>query len=257
MELLLFCVCPHAQGTLWPFNCTFLGISVWGADAVFHIKSEPFKDYFLDLLDNVLLGCVFFFAIASLAFYGGLPDAWIIQIWKIIMFVISGFAVLAVLMAVWYELYGKFWSAKARTMYSGRKVSRFTSLVHRVVLPEVPKEVATSKLTLRSAVNKLGGRGKKLFGSLVNSLQTHAIRHAFTPKNMSSEVLSLCNSVTFSAQDFLDHTNSNCFLSKKPEAVFFRKLVAAFPEVGDSKRFGLTEHTRFMRSLRTGVSDWH
>jgi hypothetical protein len=41
----------------------------------------------------------------------------------------------------------------------------------------------------------------------------------------------MVNNVTFSAQLYLDHCNGNSYLSKKPEAVFFRQLVQAFPEV--------------------------
>ncbi len=35
---------------------------------LFHVKLEPYKDYFLDLLDMVLLGCLFTVAVGSLTF---------------------------------------------------------------------------------------------------------------------------------------------------------------------------------------------
>ncbi len=213
------------------------------AIAVFHIKLEPYKDYFLDLLDMVLLGAVFCFAIASFAFYGGRKDSWIIQVWKAIMFGVSSVSLLSVLTAVWYEIYSKFLTAKARAMYEQKKVSRLVSVIQRVILPPIPQAVKTSKLTLKSAVNKLGGRGKKLFGSLVNSLRTHAIRHGFSHRHMNPEILALVNRVTFSAQAYLDHCNANGYLSKKPEAVFFRKLVSAVPEVTTTHIVGVGDST--------------
>ncbi len=43
---------------------------LWG----FHVKLEPYRDYFLDLLDMVLLGCLFLIALGSLAFNAGVVD---------------------------------------------------------------------------------------------------------------------------------------------------------------------------------------
>ena len=58
------------------------------------------------------------------------------------------------------------------------------------------------------------------------------LRFAFRfVQRISHERLVMVNTITFSAQLYLDHCNGNSYLSKKPEAVFFRNLVQAFPEV--------------------------
>ena len=50
--------------------------------AVFHVKLEPFKDYFLDVLDMILLACIFTTAVGSLAFLSG-SSSWVRVCWQV------------------------------------------------------------------------------------------------------------------------------------------------------------------------------
>ena len=214
------------------------------------------RDYFLDLLDMILLACIFTTAVGSLAFLSG-GSSWVLVWWQVAIYLGAAMSVSAFVMAAFHEIHGKAYRAKVKAMYmSPGGLGRVASWLQSAVLPPVPEELTpatTGKLKLKAAIMKVGSRGNMLFGSMLNSLHTHAVKYGFAPEvrgtmsdrlapslclrglsllqRINREILDMVNNVTCSAQLYLDHCNGNSYLSKKPEAVFFRRLVQAFPEV--------------------------
>ena len=199
-------------------------------------------DYFLDLLDMVLLGSLFTISLSSLAFTTA-GTAWVLRCWEIVIYVLAVFCVLAFSVALFHEAEAKALRTKVKLMYMQKmpvslaklealqsKVSRKASgrLTHKMGADGKPL-----RLKLKNKVEKIGSRGKILLGSLLNSLTTPAVRHGFSGSVVSERRLRLLADVTSSAGQFLDHCNVHSFMSKKPQASFFRTLVEGFPEVLD------------------------
>ena len=153
--------------------------------AVFHVKSEPYKDYFLDLLDMILLACIFTTAVGSLAFLSG-SSSWVLVCWQVAIYFGVACSVFAFVLAACHEVYGKAHRAKVKAMYmSSGGLSKVASWFQSAVLPSVPEDLTprgTGKLSFKAAVIKVGSRGNMLFGSLLNSLHTHAVKYGFSPE---------------------------------------------------------------------------
>jgi hypothetical protein len=153
--------------------------------AVFHVKLEPYKDYFLDVLDMILLACIFTTAVGSLAFLSG-SSSWVLYCWQVAIYLGAATSVSAFVMAAFHEIYGKAHRAKVKAMYmSSGGLSKVASWFQSAVLPPVPEELtpaSTGKFKLKAAVMKVGSRGNMLFGSLLNSLHTHAVKYGFAPE---------------------------------------------------------------------------
>ena len=103
--------------------------------------------------------------------------------------------------------------------------------------PATPKEMKETVDRARTAQKSYQHSSfelrKQMLGSLLNSLTTPAVRHGFSGSVVSERRLRLLADVTSSAGQFLDHCNVHSFMSKKPQASFFRTLVEGFPEVLD------------------------
>jgi hypothetical protein len=214
---------------------------------VFHVKLEPYKDYFLDLLDMVLLGSLFTIALSSLAFSTNSGTWWVLRCWEYIIYALAVFCVVAFALALFHEAEAKALRTKVKLIYMQKMPSSLAALEGLQSNFTKVSGIASRRLSIRRGadgeplrlnlkglrVGKVGSRGKILLGSLLNSLTTPAVRHGFSGSEISARRLRLLADVTGSAGQFLDHCSVHSFMSKKPEARFFRTLVAGFPEVLD------------------------
>ncbi len=147
---------------------------------------------------------------------------------------------LAFILALLHEMQAKALRTKVRLMYSSKLSKQFDSL-RKIVSSHSDwqrvgtdgQPVSTLRLRLGAAVTKIGSRGQMLLGSLLNSLTIPAVRYGFAASRVNARRLQLLSDVTSSARMFLDHCEVHSYLSKSPQADFFRRLVKSFPEVLD------------------------
>jgi hypothetical protein len=206
-----------------------------------HSKCEPYKDYFLDLLDMVLLGCLFTVAAGSLTYRltSDASSTWLLC-WIATLYCAAICSVLAFISALFHEAQAKALRTRVRLMYSNN-ISFFPNSLRKIVSSHADSErvgvdgkpVSALRLKLNTAVSKIGSRGQVLLGSLLNSLTIPAVRYGFAASRVNARRLQLLGDVTGSARRFLDHCEVHSYLSKRPQADFFRRLVKSFPEVLD------------------------
>ena len=164
---------------------------------------------------------------------------------EITLYGVAIFSVAAFALALFHEAEAKALRTKVRLLYASKMPDRLAKLQERLSKPTASGRLSKRpaswrgaaeqnlRLTLTNAVVKMGSRGNILLGSLLNSLSTPAIKHGFAASRINQRRLQLLSDVTHSAREFLDHCEIHSYLSKKPSADFFRRLVGSFPEILD------------------------
>ena len=94
----LFVATLHFDNPFWQSTLALFLVTAFGA---FHLKLEPYKAYFLDELDFVLLSCLCVIAVSSLVFQ--LPstiDKSFFTTWEAIVWVFAGLSLVAALVSM-------------------------------------------------------------------------------------------------------------------------------------------------------------
>jgi hypothetical protein len=86
---------------------------------------------------------------------------------------------------------------------------------------------------LSIATTFVGSRGRLSRGCFLQSLLPSKIQYGFVHQPVDDSFLDCFNEVTTATESILDQCGFASYLSHLPEAKFFRRLAAAFPEVLD------------------------
>jgi hypothetical protein len=200
---------------------------------VSHVKLEPYKEFSLDVLDMMLLGCLFLVAVASLVFQldpnGDVDTPFIQAAWKYAIFACCAGSTLGFVSIGCYEVWSKFLrtSMKVRFLQYEQKQSALTSPLKSFASTRFPQ------IKINAEIKKIGSRGNTLVGSLLHSLTPEAVAFGFATRRVTPMTLALFSSVTIDAAEYIEHTSAHSFLSHTPEAVFFRRIGSACPELID------------------------
>ena len=155
---------------------------------------------------------------------------------EITLYAVALFSVGAFAAALYHEAESKALRTRVKMLYVSHKPSRLEAFLTKTASAAARSTTDGKllRLQLTSSVVKVGCRGNMLpGGSLLSSLTSRAVRYGFAPANINSRRLQLLSEVTKSAREYLDHCEVHSFMSKKPQATFFRRLVGTFPEVLD------------------------
>ena len=147
---------------------------------------------------------------------------------EITLYAVAIISLCAFVAALYSEVEAKALRTRVKMKYASHMPSRLaTLLTARAASGRRGADGKPLRLKLTDAVSKVGSRGNMLLGSLLNSLTTRAVRHGFAESHVNARRLQLLSDVTHSARQYLDHCQIHSYLSKKPEAKFFRRLVGA------------------------------
>ena len=145
---------------------------------------------------------------------------------EITLYAVAVISLCAFAAALYSEVEAKALRTRVKMQYASQMPSRLASLLAtRAASGRTGTDGKPLRLKLTDAVSKVGCRGNMLLGSLLNSLTTRAVRHGFAKSHVNARRLQLLSDVTHSARQYLDHCQIHSYLSKKAEAVFFRRLV--------------------------------
>jgi hypothetical protein len=160
-----------------------------------------------------------------------LPSRAAVTVQECTLYAVALFSFGAFAAALYHEAESKALRTRVKMLYVSHTPSRIEAFLTKTASASATR---LPRLQLTSSVVKIGCRGNMLpGGSLLNSLTTRAVRHGFAAKHINARRLQLLGEVTKSAREYLDHCNVHSFMSKKPQADFFRRLLGTFPEVLD------------------------